>query len=91
MDTLGTLVDKLITVDMKMWHNQEVLYAIRRMDLEAFARTYGNDMQGLHQTIKRCCDLNVQRATLMDAIDKLLVQIVSGAQKAEVREQHKTY
>ena len=28
-DTLGSLVDKLCTVDLKMWNNQEFLYKIR--------------------------------------------------------------
>ena len=31
-DTLGNVIDKLVTVDMKMWDNQELLYEIRRMD-----------------------------------------------------------
>ena len=29
MDTLGTLIDKLTTVDLKMWNNQELLYEIQ--------------------------------------------------------------
>lgn len=91
MDTLGSLIDKLITVDLKMWHNQEVLYAIRRMNLEQFIDAHGGDMSGLHQTIKRCCDLNVQRASLMDAIDKHFAKVVNGEAEAAVREQHKTY
>ena len=33
MDTLGGIIDKLFTVDMKMWNNQEILYKIRRMTL----------------------------------------------------------
>ena len=28
-DTLGSLIDKMITVDLKMWNNQELLYKIR--------------------------------------------------------------
>ena len=27
-DTLGTIIDKLTTVDLKMWNNQELLYEI---------------------------------------------------------------
>ena len=30
-DSLGNVIDKLVTVDMKMWDNQEVLYEIRKM------------------------------------------------------------
>lgn len=91
MDTLGSLIDKLITVDLKMWHNQEALYAIRRMSREEFETKYGEDLGSLHETIKRCCDLNVQRATLMDAIDKLFASAIAGRVFADVRPQHKTY
>lgn len=91
MDTIGSLIDKLITVDLKMWHNQERLYEIRRMTPELFLHRYGNNLEELHDIIKRCCDLNVQRATLMDAIDQHLADIVSGERPADVRLQHKTY
>ena len=39
-DTLGGLIDKLITVDMKMWNNQEFLYEVRRMDFESFEEKF---------------------------------------------------
>ena len=35
-DTLGNVIDKLVTVDMKMWDNQELLYEIRRMSFEDY-------------------------------------------------------
>lgn len=93
MDTLGSLVDKLVTVDLKMWHNQEVLYSIRRMDADGFRQTWGDRFEALHEVLKRCCDLNVQRASLMDEIDQFLVRAVSGELSKEdlVRLQHKTY
>ncbi len=37
-DTLGNIVDKLITVDLKMWHNQELLYEIRRMSFDEYKK-----------------------------------------------------
>ncbi len=91
MDTIGSLVDKLITVDLKMWHNQEQLYAIRRMSVEEFETRYDDDLPGLHETIKRCCDLNVQRSKLVDAIDVLVADISSGKREAEVFSANKTY
>lgn len=93
MDTLGSLVDKLVTVDLKMWHNQERLYEIRRMNVEEFRQTWGDRFEALHEVLKRCCDLNVQRASLMDEIDQLLLAAVSGKRSKEdlVRPQHKTY
>ena len=36
MDTLGGIIDKLFTVDMKMWNNQEILYKIRRMTFDEY-------------------------------------------------------
>jgi hypothetical protein len=91
MDTVGSLIDKLITVNLKMWHNQEQLYAIRRMTPEEFINRYGDKLDELHCVIQRCCDLNVQRASLTDAIDQLVSDIVSGQKQAQVRPQHKTY
>ena len=39
-DTLGSLVDKLTTIDLKMWNNQEMLYEIRRMTFEEYKIKY---------------------------------------------------
>ncbi|KKL69705.1 hypothetical protein LCGC14_2112220, partial [marine sediment metagenome] len=39
-DTLGSLIDKLVTVDMKMWYAQESLYKIRKMTYEEFIEEY---------------------------------------------------
>lgn len=71
-----------------MWHNQERLYEIRRMDLDEFIQRYDGKLKELHAIIKRCCDLNVQRAELMDEIDKFMASVTG---RSVVREQHKTY
>lgn len=91
MDTLGTLIDKLITVDLKMWHNQEILYAIRRMTEEEFVAKYANDLPSLHAIVKRCCDLNVQRSKLMDAIDVFFADAPGKERSDLVKPQSKTY
>lgn len=91
MDTLGSLIDKLITVDMKMWHNQELLYAIRKMSPSEFGHAYGHRLDELHKIIQRCCDLNVQRSRLMDAIDIHFAAVTRGDREPIVAEQHKTY
>ena len=93
MDTLGNLVDKLVTVNLKMWHNQENLYEIRRMTEKDFRDKWGADLGGLRDVIGRCCDLNVQRSKLMDEIDKFFRDAISGKVEHDglVREQHKTY
>jgi hypothetical protein len=63
-DTLGGLIDKLITIDMKMWNNQEFLYEVRRLSFEEFKQKYTDEeskQADLFDSIKKCCDLNVQR------------------------------
>lgn len=93
MDTFGNLVDKLITVSLKMWHNQEDLYAIRKMTPEQFEEKYGKDLKNLHRIIDRCCTLNVQRANLMDEVDKFFAEAIEQqkGKKELVREQCKIY
>ena len=99
MDTIGGLIDKLITVDTKMWNNQELLYEIRRMSFEEFKERYIDDKDGTHdlwETLKRCCDLNVQRSDLIDEIDETMVAMVRKAIYGEnldsyVQKKHKTY
>lgn len=93
MDNLGALVDKLVTVGQKMWWNQEDLYEIRRMTPEEFREKWGDRSEDLHALIQRACTLNVQRANLMDEIDKYLKDAVSGKIREDQMafEQHKTY
>ena len=85
-DTLGSLIDKLTTVDLKMWNNQELLYEIRRMSFEEYKNKYFNDEQGaknLWETLKKACDLNVQRNQLIDEVDSKIIEIVDAKIKGE--------
>lgn len=101
MDTLGGLIDKLITVDMKMWHNQELLYEIRRMTFEQFEEKYFTDSNGvknLWEYLKRASDLNVQRNQLIDEVDEKIIEIVKASTAGEeldagkfIQRKHKTY
>lgn len=95
-DTLGSLVDKLCTVDLKMWNNQEILYEIRRMTFEEFQKKYlSTDESQLtfYETIKKCCDLNYQRNSLIDEIDQTFVKALKGEVNTDdlVQLKHKTY
>lgn len=95
-DTLGSLIDKLITIDMKMWHNQEFLYEVRRINFEEFKTkfcTTEETQKGLYESIKKCCDLNYQRSQLIDEIDQYTVQIRAGTIQVDdmVQLKHKTY
>jgi hypothetical protein len=100
-DTLGGLVDKLLTVDLKMWNNQEMLYEIRRMSFDDFKTKYWTDEQGAEKlwvVLKKACDLNVQRNQLIDEIDEKVVEIAFAASSGEdldngkfVQRKYKTY
>lgn len=100
-DTLGSLIDKLITIDMKMWNNQELLYEIRRMTFEEYRQKYFDNTDGaatLWESLKKACDLNVQRNQLIDEIDGKIVEMVQDAQSGQdldqgkfIQRKHKTY
>ena len=99
-DTIGGLVDKLCTCDLKMWNNQEILYEIRRMTFDEFKQTYFSDegAEILWDKLKKCCDLNMQRNQLIDEIDEMIISIIKAATAGQdidngtfVQRKHKTY
>jgi len=100
-DTLGTLIDKLTTVDLKMWNNQEILYEIRRMSFEEYKKKYFENEEGaklLWETLKKATDLNVQRNQLINEVDERLIEIVKAGVAGEdldngkfLQRSHKTY
>jgi len=100
-DTLGGLIDKLFTADMKMWDNQEILYEIRRMTFEQYKEKYFEDEEGakkLWESLKKACDLNIQRNQLIDEIDLKVIEIVKTASEGKdldngsfVQKKYKTY
>lgn len=100
-DTLGGLVDKLITVDLKMWNNQELLYEIRKMTFEEYKKKYFNNENGaqlLWKTLKKATDLNVQRNQLIDELDEKFISILQDAiggkeldDGINIQRKHKTY
>jgi hypothetical protein len=98
-DTIGSLVDKLSIVNLKMWWNQELLYEIRRMTVDEFKAKYGGDLGRVHQILKVCCDMNVLRNQLIDEVDERLARMakVMGLSKEDlaslrlVAPSHKSY
>lgn len=100
-DTLGSLVDKLTTIDLKMWNNQEMLYEIRRMSFEEYKAKYFDTEEGaqkLWECLKKACDLNVQRNQLIDEVDEKIVEIIKDAVSGSdldsgkfIQRKHKTY
>lgn len=98
MDTLGSAIDKLITVDMKMWDNQEILYEIRRMTFEEYKERFTSEegAKTLWDMLKKACDLNVQRAQLINELDDKIIEMIRSAVGGNNLENysqkpHKTY
>jgi hypothetical protein len=99
-DTLGSLIDKLATINQKMFMVQENLYAIRRMTFDEFKTTYGSDDVGLAKlfdAFKKSCDLNVQRQQIILEVDKKVVEMIMVSKTQDldngsfIQDQHKTY
>jgi hypothetical protein len=100
-DILGNLIDKLNTVDLKMWNNQELLYEVRRMTFEEYKEKYFKTEDGaelLWNIIKKACDLNIQRNQLIDEIDEKVVEMIDTKISGEeldngkfIQRKHKTY
>ena len=100
-DTLGNVIDKLVTVDMKMWHNQELLYEIRKMTFEEYKQKYFENEEGaklLWETLKKATDLNVQRNQLINEVDEKIIEMFNSFKNGEdldngrfLQRSHKTY
>lgn len=100
-DTLGSLIDKLTTVDLKMWNNQELLYEIRRMTFDEYKKKYFLNESGaenLWQSLKKACDLNIQRNQLINEIDQKIIEMIETSRSGEnldngkfLQRSHKTY
>jgi hypothetical protein len=99
-DTLGSLIDKLATINQKMFLVQEDLYAIRKMDFEEFKKVYGSTDEGLmklYSAFKKACDLNVQRQQMILEVDKKVVEMIESSKTEDlnngsfIQDQHKTY
>lgn len=99
-DTIGSVVDKLFTVDMKLWNSQEFLYTIRKMNFDEFKEKYFTSEDGatlLWEALKKTCDLNVQRNQLIDEIDEMIIDLVKFSMSGEdldngkfIQRKHKT-
>lgn len=93
-DTLGGLIDKLCTVDMKLWTVQEFYYEFpKKYTEEEFLKEFSEEkkLKELYSKILKQADLNFQRANLIDEIDQLVASVVkSGDVSKLVQLKHKT-
>ena len=100
-DTLGSLIDKLTTVDLKMWNNQELIYEIRKMSFEEYKQKYFETEDGaktLWERLGKACDLNIQRNQLINEIDTKIIELVEAKLEGQeldngkfLQRAHKTY
>lgn len=100
-DTLGSLIDKLTTVDLKMWNNQELIYEIRRMSFEEYKEKYFLNEEGaklLWDRLGKACDLNIQRNQLINEVDTKVIEMIESSINGEkldngkfLQRAHKTY
>ena len=95
-DTIGSLIDKLITVDMKLWDSQDKVYKLRKMTEDEFKELFTNspdEILGFWKILNKATNLNVQRNDLIEEIDTLLVEMgKSGADVSKyIQKAHKTY
>lgn len=99
-DTLGSLVDKLNTIDMKLWYRQDFVYKIRKMSWEEFKNKCldENFLHEFYESLQHATDLNLQRNALIQEIDETLVLTIEKALRGEslddgktIQRSHKTY
>ena len=99
MDTLGSLIDKLATVDLKMFNAQDEFYLIRAMTFEQFVENYFSSPENckkLYNLFQKGIDLNLQRNQLIDEVDGMILSLVKDAISGEdlskyLQLKHKTY
>ncbi len=93
-DTLGSLIDKLCTVDMKLWSVMEFYYLFpKQYSQEEFLKVFSHPkkLRMLYDKVAKQTDLNVQRANLIDEIDQLVAgSIKSGDVSRLVQRKYKT-
>jgi len=98
-DTIGSLIDKLTTVDLKLWNSQEILYKIRRMSFDEYKKKYFETEKGakeMWEMLKKTTDLNYQRSQLVHEIDQKLIEMIKSGLYGEdlekyLQKPHKTY
>lgn len=100
-DTLGGVIDKLITIDTKLWLAQDQIYAVRKMTFEEYKEAFFKTEDGAEKLwgyIKAGTDLNLQRSQLVDEIDEKIIEMIDAKMSGEnldegkfVQRKHKTY
>jgi len=79
METPGSLIDKLFTVNHKLWNQEDI------------AQAPGADDKTVADAKRKISALNLQRNALIQEIDELISDIVTGKKKPPVIDQFKSY
>ena len=79
METPGSLIDKLFTVNHKLWNQEDI------------AQAPGADDHTVAEAKRKISKLNLQRNALIQEIDELISDIVTGKKKPPVVDQFKSY
>lgn len=100
-DTIGSLIDKLATINEKLFRAQEDLYVIRKMSFEEFKKEFADNdekLSKLYEYFKKGTDSNVQRQAMILEVDKKIIETINAAIQGDdldngtfVQNQHKTY
>jgi len=72
-ESLGGLVDRLITLDLKLWFVQDWVHDSANMPSEEFASQSHQEIQG---NLQKLAKLNLERNKAMSAIDRCLDEAV---------------
>lgn len=79
METPGSLIDKLFTVDHKLWNQEDI------------AQTPGADDHTVAEAKRKISKLNLQRNALIQELDELISDIITGRKEPPVMPQFKDY
>lgn len=100
-DSIGSLCDKIATVNEKLFRAQSDLYQVRKMSFEEFKETFGTSdekLNVLYEYFKKATDLNLQRQANILELDVKLVKLIKDIVNGEdidngsvIQNQHKTY
>ena len=99
-DTFSGLIDKLITVDLKISHNQNTFKDISEIDFQCYRQKYFNDVgaNNIWKDIQKLGDLFLQRDQLIIEIVEKVNEMIAAAKSGEdldsgkfIQRKHKTY
>ena len=77
---LGSMVDKLTILNLKIWHNEEICY------------DPSSNIQQIGEAKLKINSLNTQRTAMVEAIDELFIGCISGkTELPPLSPQHKKY